>query len=97
MNVRAAEESLYHVGLHPLAVLGSALVDVLSSLVGAHEANGFNGWMVTDEVHRYEKINRVNPPPLCLPVPHSSGLRGTHRPVTHGSNPPAAHLSITYT
>ncbi len=47
---------LYHVGLHSLAVLGSPLIDVLSSRIGAHKANSFNGWMVTDEVHSYTKI-----------------------------------------
>lgn len=43
----------YHVGLHPLAVLGTPLVDVLAGRIGAHEADGLDGWMVADEVHRY--------------------------------------------
>lgn len=47
---------MYHVGLHSLAVLGPPLVDVLASRVGAHKADGFDGRMVTDEVHRYTKI-----------------------------------------
>lgn len=47
---------MYHVGLHSLAVLGPLLVDVLASRVGAHKADGFDGRMVTDEVHRYTKI-----------------------------------------
>lgn len=46
---------LYHVGLHPLAVFGPPLVDVLSGRVGAHEADGFDGRVVTDEVHHYTK------------------------------------------
>lgn len=41
----------HHVGLHPLAVLGAALVDVLPGLVGAHEADGLDRRVVTDEVH----------------------------------------------
>lgn len=51
---------MYHVGLHPLAILGAPLIDVLSSLVGAYKADGLNGWMVTDEVHRYTKIQMDN-------------------------------------
>lgn len=46
---------VYHVGLHSLAVLGATLVDVLSSLVGSNEADGFDGRMVADEVHGYTK------------------------------------------
>lgn len=45
----------YHVGLHPLAVLGTPFVDVLSGRVGAHEADGLDGRMVADEVHGYAK------------------------------------------
>lgn len=48
---------VYHVGLHPLAVLGTPLVDVLSGRVGAHEADGLDGWMVADEVHSYKHTN----------------------------------------
>ena len=51
---------MYHVGLHSLAVLGAPLIDVLSSRVGAHKADGFDGRMVADEVHRYVKTkNRI--------------------------------------
>lgn len=46
----------YHIGLHSLAVLGPPLVDVLPCRVGAHKADGLDGWVVTDEVHRYKKI-----------------------------------------
>ena len=49
---------MYHVGLHSLAVLGAPLVDVLSSLVGSDEADGFDGRIVTDEVHGYVKIQK---------------------------------------
>lgn len=54
---------MYHVGLHSLAVLGPPLVDVFPSRVGAHKADGFDGRMVTDEVHRYKKIqpDEINP------------------------------------
>lgn len=48
---------LYHIGLHSLSVLGPTLVDVLPCRVGAHKADGFDGRMVTDEVHRYKKTN----------------------------------------
>lgn len=50
---------VYHVGLHPLAVLGTPLVDVLSGRIGAHEADGLDGWMVADEVHRYTKHTNI--------------------------------------
>lgn len=58
VNVEGAEgpwrcAGAYHVGLHPLAVLGTSLVDVLAGRIGAHEADGLDGWMVADEVHRY--------------------------------------------
>lgn len=57
------EGLVYHVGLHSLAVLGSPLVDVLSGRVGAHKADGFDGRVVTDEVHRCTKTqtDTVNP------------------------------------
>jgi len=51
--VSLAEYCEYHVGLHSLAILGTSLIDVLSRLVGSHKADGFDGWMVTDKVHRY--------------------------------------------
>lgn len=46
---------MYHVGLHSLAVLGASFIDVLSSLVGPHEADGFDGRMVTDKIHHYRQ------------------------------------------
>lgn len=55
---------VYHVGLHSLAILGAPLIDVLSSLVGAHKADGLDGWMVTDEVYRYTEIQMENVNPL---------------------------------
>lgn len=54
---------VYHVGLHPLAVLGAPLVDVLSGRIGAHEADGLDGWMVADEVHRYTNTQTLHSPP----------------------------------
>lgn len=42
-----------HVALHSLAIFGASLIDVLASLVGANETDGFDGRMVTDEVHSY--------------------------------------------
>lgn len=49
---RAYSVCEYHVGLHSLAILWAPLVDVLSSLVGAHKTDGFDGRVVTDEVYR---------------------------------------------
>lgn len=43
-----------HVALHSLAIFGASLIDVLASLVGADETDGFDGGMVTDEVHSYK-------------------------------------------
>lgn len=42
-----------HVALHSFAIFGASLIDILASLVGAYETDGFDGRMVTDEVHSY--------------------------------------------
>lgn len=42
-----------HVALHSFAIFGASLIDVLASLVGAYKTDGFDGRMVTDEVHSY--------------------------------------------
>lgn len=57
---------VYHVRLHSLAILGAPLIDVLSSLVRAHKADGLDGWVATDEVHRYTKIQMDNVNPLFI-------------------------------
>lgn len=71
---------VYHVGLHPLAILGPALVDVLSSLVGSHEADGFDGGMVTDEVHSCTKhTNGYCKFSLVSSVRHPEGSSQEHK------------------
>lgn len=40
-----------HVALDSLAIFGASLIDILASLVGAYETDGFYGRMVTDEVY----------------------------------------------
>lgn len=42
-----------HVALHSFAIFGASLIDILASLVGAYKTDGFDGRMVTDEVHSY--------------------------------------------
>ena len=67
---------MYHVGLHSLAVLGSPLVDVLSGRVGAHKADGFDGRVVTDEVHRCTKIQTDTVNPLFFNFAERSRIEG---------------------
>jgi hypothetical protein len=50
-----------HVALHALAIAAATLVDVLASLVGAHERNRADVWVVADEIDRVVRtMNDVN-------------------------------------